>query len=139
MEENEYIFSDEELLALSECAPLSEGSPLEDLLPEAQAVAGAIEKTGADLSRLSPQARVLFFMRGFYFLGVLRGGEAYRAMLLVDIPGEEDRDPVPFELSDFCTCLCADELEGEPTETLRAIYRAVGLPSNREERRRWWR
>lgn len=139
MEENEYIFSDGDLLDLSESAPLTEGGPLSDLLSEAQAVAGAIKKTGVDLSRLCPQARALFLMRGFYFLGMLRGGEAYRATLLDDIPGAVDRPTVPFELSEVCADLFAKELEGQPTETVRAIYQALGLTANRAERRSGWR
>lgn len=139
MEENEYIFSDGDLLDLSESAPLTEGGPLDDFLAEARVVAEAIEKTGADLSGLWPQARALFFMRGFYLLGILRGGEAYRATLLDDIPGAVERPAVPFELSEVCADLFAKELEGQPTETVRAIYQALGLTANRAERRSGWR
>lgn len=131
MDENKYIFSDGDLFDLSESAPLTEGGQLEDLLSEAQVVAAAIEKTGADLSALWPQARALFFMRGFYFLGILRGGEAYRAALLDDIPGADEPPTAPFELSDVCADLCAKELEGKPTETVRAIYRSLGLPQGK--------
>lgn len=131
MDENKYIFSDEELFELSESAPLTEGGTLEDILSEAQQVAAAIEKTGVDLSTLWPQARALFLMRGFYFLGILRGGEAYRATLLDDIPGADDPQTVPFELSESCAELCAAELQGKPSETLKAIYRALGLPQGR--------
>lgn len=131
MDENEYIFSDGELFDLGESAPLTEGGQLEDLLSEARQVARAIEKTGVDLSSLWPQARALFLMRGFYFLGILRGGEAYRATLLDDIPGSAEPPEVPFELSEVCADLCAKELEGKPTETVRAIYKALGLPQGR--------
>lgn len=134
MEENKHIFSDEDLLYLSESCPLSEGGTLEDFLSEAQEVAGAIEKTGVDLSGLWPQARALFLMRGFYFLGILRGGETYRATLLDDIPGADERPTVPFELSASCADLCVKDFEGEPTETVRAIYQALGLPQGRYTR-----
>lgn len=129
--ENKYIFSDEELFELSESAPLTEGGTLEEFLSEAQQVAKAIEKTGVDLSALWPQVRALFLMRGFYFLGILRGGEAYRTALLDDIPGTDDLPAVTFELSEVCADMCAADLRGKPTETLRAIYRAVGLPQGR--------
>lgn len=131
MNENKYIFSDEELFDLSESAPLAEGGTLEDFLSEAQQVTKAIEKTGVDLSALWPQAQALFLMRGFYFLGILRGGEAYRAALLDDIPSADDPPAIQFELSEVCAELCAAELQGKPSETLKAIYRAVGLPQGR--------
>ena len=127
MDENKYILSDEDLFDLSESAPLTEGGLLEDLLSEAQQVAEAIKKTGVDLSALSPQARALFFMRGFYFLGILRGGEAYRATLLDDIPGADEPPTVPFELSDSCADLCVDDFQQMPADTARALYETVGL------------
>lgn len=131
MDECKYIMTNSELFDLSEYTPLTEGGTLEEFLSEAQQVAGAIEKTGVDLSALWPQARALFFMRGFYFLGILRGGEAYRAALLDDTPGAEEPPTAPFELSDACADLCAKELEGKPTETVRAIYRTLGLPQGK--------
>lgn len=130
MNEKKYILSDDELLDLSEAAPLTEGGTLEELLGEAQHVAEAVEKTGERLNGMDKKARALFYMRAFYFLGVLRGGEAYRASLLLDDDIKAEELPqAAFELSDSCTELFADELRlpGKPSETLKAIYKAVGL------------
>lgn len=131
MDKQNNILSDSELLELSEAAPMSEGGTLEELLEEAQQVAGAVKNTGVHLSALCPQARALFFMRGFYFLGILRGGEAYRATLLNEVPGADDLPEAPFALSEVCADLWVDELREDPGETLRAIYRAVGLENDR--------
>lgn len=80
-------------------------------------------------------ARALFLMRGFYFLGILRGGEAYRASLLLnDNLNADERPTVPFELSASCADLCVKDFEGKPTETVRAIYQALGLPQGRYTR-----
>ena len=128
MNKNKYILPDSELVDLSELAPLTEGATLEDFLDEAQHVAAAIEKVGVDISRLKPKARALLFMRGFYFLGVLRGGEAYRASLLLnDDPNADELPPIPFELSESCTDLFVQDVQGKPSETLRAIYKTAGL------------
>lgn len=128
MNENKYILPDSELIDLSEMAPLTEGAELEDLLDEAQQVAAAIEKTGLDISSLKHSPRALLFMRGFYFLGVLRGGEAYRATLLLGDDLNADEPPaIPFELSESCTDLFVQDVQGKPSETLRAIYKTVGL------------
>lgn len=127
MDESKYILADDELLDLSESVPLTEGGLLEDLLEEAQQVAGAINRAGVDPSSLDSRARALLFMRGFYFLGVLRGGEAYRATLLDELSGADEPPTAQFELSECCTDMFARELEGEPTETVKAVYEAVGL------------
>lgn len=130
MNEKKYILPDDELLDLSEAAPLTEGGTLEELLGEAQHVAEAVEKTGERLNGMDKKARALFYMRAFYFLGVLRGGEAYRASLLLDNDiNAEELPQAAFELSDSCAELFADELRlpGKPSETLKAIYKAVGL------------
>ena len=57
-------------------------------------------------------ARALFLMRGFYFLGILRGGEAYRASLLLnDNLNADERPTVPFELSESCTDLFVQDVQ----------------------------
>lgn len=129
MNEKKYILSDDDLLELSEETPLTEGGILEDLLDAADQVAEAVRASGVNLSALDDRARSLFFMRAFYFLGVLRGGEAYRAelLLLEDDAGADEPPQVRFELSDSCADLFADDLRGKPSETLKAIYKAVGL------------
>ena len=127
MNEKKYILSDDDLLELSEETPLTEGGILDDLLDAADQVAVAVRASGVNLSALDDRARSLFFMRAFYFLGVLRGGEAYRAKLLDDDDGADEPPQVHFELSDSCADLFADDLQGEPSEVLNAIYKAVDL------------
>lgn len=128
MNEKKYILSDDDLLELSEGAPLTEGGTLEEFLSEAEQVAEAVKKTEVSFSGLDLRAKALFYMRAFYFLGVLRGGEAYRVELLLDDDIDAEELPqVPFELSDSCADLFADDLRGKPSETLKAIYKAVGL------------
>lgn len=91
MNREKYILSDEAIRELTDTTPFSEGDSvgfLEDgdgcgfwLAAEEVAVASAVQaaklKTG--------QARALFHMRSFYFLGVLRGAEEYRSMLTDDM------------------------------------------------------
>lgn len=127
---NDYILSDEELLELSEYAPMTEGGTLEELLEEAKVVAAAIRKTGESLSGLDKRAKALFYMRAFYFLGVLRGGEAYRVSLLLDDDINAEEPPqIDFGLSDSCAELFADDLrvQGKPSKMLMEIYKAVDL------------
>lgn len=129
MDENKYILSDEDLLDLSELAPLQEGGNLEDFLREAKEVMRAIDEAKADDGVLvDDRAWAVYLMRGFYLLGVLRGGEAYRAALLID-GGKGDAVPetVRFTLSESCTSSSVWELKGEPTETLKAIYEVLDL------------
>ena len=130
MNEKKYILSDDELLDLSEFNTLTEGDGLEELLEEARHVAEAVRQTGERLNGMDKKARVLFYMRAFYFLGILRGGEAYRFYLMM---GNDDsaRRPrqIPYTLDGLCTEIFADDLRipGKPSETLKAIYKAVGL------------
>lgn len=127
MNEN-YILSNDELFDLSESAPLTEGGTLDELLDEAKEVMRAIDEAKADDGVLvDNRAWALHLMRGFYFLGILRGGEAYRATLLDDIPGADEPSTVPFALSESCTDLFVKDLAGEPSETLEAIYKTLGL------------
>ena len=127
--DEKYILPDNELMELSELAPLTEGGTLYELLDEAKEVMRAIDAAKADDGVLvDDRAWALYLMRGFYFLGILRGGEAYRAALLIDNGRDDDvPDAVPFELSESCTDLFVKDLEGEPSETLEAIYKILDL------------
>lgn len=126
--DEKYILPDDELMELSELAPLTEGGALDELLNEAKEVMRAIDAAKADDGVLvDDRAWALYLMRGFYFLGILRGGEAYRAALLDDVPGADEPPTVPFALSESCTDLFVKDLEGEPSETLEAIYKILDL------------
>lgn len=130
MDENKYILSDEDLLELSELAPLQEGGNLDDFLGEAKEVMRAIDEAEVDDGVLTDdRAWAVYLMRGFYFLGVLRGGEAYRASLLID-ENKDFPDSVRFMLSSGCTSTSVWELSGEPTDTLKAIYKVLDLASD---------
>ena len=129
MDENKYILPDDELVDLSELAPLTEGGTLDELLSEAKEVMRAIDEARADDGVLvDDRAWALYLMRGFYFLGMLRGGEAYRAALLID-DDKVDKVPdnVPFALSESCTADFVRDIQGEPGETLTAIYKVLDL------------
>lgn len=129
MDMNECIFPDSELSELSELAPLTEGGTLDDFLNEAKEVMRAIDAAKADDGVLvDDRAWAVYLMRGFYFLGVLRGGEAYRADLLTSQGKSDDvPEPLPFSLSESCTDLFVKDIEGEPTETLLSIYEVLNL------------
>ncbi len=86
-----YVLSDEALLSLSETTLYGEGDNclwyVEDWKPVggfwsiAEEVAQA---TAADAVQISSgQGRAILAMRAFYFLGVLRGGEAYRRLVSI--------------------------------------------------------
>lgn len=97
MKEKKYILSDDELLELSDSAPMIEGGTLEDFLSEAEQVAEAVQKAKVSFFGLDLRGKALFYMRAFYFLGVLRGGEAYREELLLDDDiNAEELPQVPF-------------------------------------------
>lgn len=126
--DKKYILPDDELFDLSESAPLTEGGTLDELLDEAKEVMRAIDEAKADDGVLvDDRAWALYLMRGFYFLGILRGGEAYRATLLDDIPGADAPPTVPFALSESCTDLFVKDLEGDPSKTLETIYKILNL------------
>lgn len=114
------ILTDEELVFLSESTPCTEGSPLIDFMSEAAEVVKSLSTFAAGTTDM--RVRLLLLMRGFYFLGVLRGGEAYRGTL-------EDKDlpPLPFDLSVSCTELFAGDLEDLTTADLDRVCAAVGF------------
>lgn len=102
-----YALSDELLLSMSECTAYSEGDPFVWYVNEGQPEGGfwrlaetVTKATAADAARLtSGQARALLAMRAFYFLGVLRGSEAYRDMVADDDNAVEPAfKELPFEV-----------------------------------------
>lgn len=81
--------------------------------------------TAADAVHLrSGQARALLAMRAFYLLGVLRGGEAYRN-LIVDSDGDEPEfKDLPFDV--YSELFVADLKELTPEE-FNSILALLGL------------
>ncbi len=126
MENQAYLLPDEEIRDLSEAAPFTEGGTVEDLLNEAAVVRDAVERAVSELPA-GPASAVLL-LRGFYFLGVQRGGEAYRsALALQEDPKAEIAEPMPFHLSGTWTSLWAGELAQYSQAELKKLLEALGL------------
>lgn len=121
MDRNDYILDEQSLRDLADGTPCAEGAPLEDFLEEGKEVVRALDQVGA--ASKDQRVRLLAMMRGFYFLGVLRGGEAYRDTLQateeVNEPGTERAiiPPMPFALAELCAEDFVEEAEElEPNE-----------------------
>ena len=126
-----YVLSDDELKSLSEFTPYSEGDAFLWVIDMGKKVGGfwgiaeeVARATAADAVHLrSGQGRALLAMRAFYFLGVLRGGEAYRRLVA---PEEEDEKllDLPFEVDSE---LFAEDLEAMPPEWMARLLALLGL------------
>lgn len=131
------ILTDDELRSLADWTDFSEGEgigfrelsgELAGGFPAAlRAVAAA---ASGEAERLPGPERVLFLCRAFYFLGVLRGGEAYRDSLECDMEAELP-EPLPFELDDFAAADFKDGLLELKPEDRDKLLELVGLrPTN---------
>ena len=121
-----YILSDEELRELSEMAPCTEGGTLQDFLDEVMVAAAAVKEAGAELQ--SEKARTLFLMRSVYFLGVQRGGEAYRWMMRESVsPDTPEHDPIEFQPSEACSELLALDLDCLCKKDLNKLWKELGI------------
>lgn len=126
-----YVLSDDELKSLSEFTPYSEGDAFLWVIDMGKKVGGfwgiaeeVARATAADAVQISSgQGRALLAMRAFYFLGVLRGGEAYRRLVA---PEEEDEKllDLPFEVDSE---LFAEDLEAMPPEWMARLLALLGL------------
>ena len=126
-----YILSNDSMLSLSEYTSDSEGDNWLWFVEDGKPVGGfwsiaeeVARATAADAIHLrSGQARALLAMRAFYFLGVLRGGEAYRRLVA---PEEEDEKllDLPFEVDSE---LFAEDLEAMPPEWMARLLALLGL------------
>lgn len=129
MDGKKYILSDENIRDLTDTTPFSEGDPvgfLEDgdgcgFWMAAEEVAEASAVQAAKLP--AGQARALFHMRAFYFLGVLRGAEEYRSMLT----DKFELKTIPFSLDDGCSQEFRESLEAMPPEEFRRLCALLGL------------
>lgn len=129
MEAKKYILSDEAIRNLTDTTLFSEEQPVgfeEDgdcwgFWSAAEEVAEASAVQAAKL--MTGQARALFHMRSFYFLGVLRGAEEYRSMLTEDMESEN----APFSLDDGCSQEFRESLEAMPPEEFQRLCALLGL------------
>lgn len=117
------ILTDDELLFLNESTPFTEGSGLTEFLEEAAEVAKVVNPVCATTK--DNRVRLLLLMRGFYFLGVLRGGEAYRDTLTDDV---DSAQKLSFDqCSVSCTELFADDLNELSPAELAQVCAAMGF------------
>lgn len=120
------ILPDEELHYLSEYTPYTEGGLLSEFEEEGQRVVQAIAQ--ANIQVTDKRARRLLLLRGFYFLGVLRGAEAYRTTILEAVnPELPAPEPLPFELGEGCAQLFADDLNQLPRGELYRLCSVLGM------------
>ena len=107
------ILSDEDLYFLSEYTPYAEGGLLSEFEKEGKRVIQAIAQANTQVT--DKRARRLLLLRGFYFLGVLRGAEAYRTVVLeAEKPEFPAPEPLHFELDEGCAQLFANDLNQLP-------------------------
>lgn len=129
METKKYILSDEDIRDLTDTTPFPEGESvgfLEDgdgcgFWLAAEEVAAASAAQAAKLT--TGQARALFHMRSFYFLGVLRGAEEYRHTLT----DKFELKTIPFSLDDCCSEEFREDLENMPPEDFQRLCALLGL------------
>lgn len=126
-----YILKDSELRDIADDTPYSEGGLLSDFMDELAEAKRA--STEANVTLCSGAARLLFLVRSVYFLGVLRGGEAYREQLLaaeaVSNPGmgQQTFAPVPFELSESCAQMFADDLNELTGDEMTKLWASLNF------------
>lgn len=120
------LLENEELKFLSEYTPYAEGGILSEFEEEGKRVAKALAQVNTQVA--DKRAKRLLLLRGFYFLGVLRGAEAYRTVVLDEVkPEYPDADPLPFELDEVCAQLFADGLNQLSRGELDRLCAALGV------------
>ena len=120
------LLENEELKFLSEYTPYAEGGILSEFEEEGKRVAKALAQVNTQVA--DKRAKRLLLLRGFYFLGVLRGAEAYRTVVLDEVqPEHPDDDPLPFELDEVCAQLFADGLNRLSRGELDKLCAALGV------------
>ena len=149
------LLTDEQLGSLGSWAEYSDQElVVDEFLEEAKRVSAAIaadrgDRFNVDPGFMTPAVRALVAMRAFYFLGVLRGGEAYRKCIGPEgqrrqrrvfqgdpyfLEHEEERwnrEPVPLELQN--TFYFLDSLYSLPREELRKLLEMLGLSTEKKE------
>ena len=122
---NQYIFDNEDLAGLLEATPYPEGAGLLDFMEEAKNAAQAIKYAEVKLN--GERCRVLYLMRALYLLGVFRGGETYRNILLSADTNEDWPDQQLFSLDDVLAELFADDLNSLAPQDLAQVWASLGL------------
>lgn len=126
-----YVLSDEALLSLSETTLYGEGDNCLWYVEDGKPVGGfwsiaeeVARATAADAVQISSgQGRAILAMRAFYFLGVLRGGEAYRRLVA---PEEEFEKLIDLPFTVYSE-LFAEDLEAMPPEWMARLLALLGL------------
>lgn len=135
MDRNDYILDEQSLRDLADGTPCAEGAPLEDFLEEGKEVVRALDQVGA--ASKDQRVRLLAMMRGFYFLGVLRGGEEYRNTLQakeeVNEPGTEGEiiPPMPFALAELCAEDFVEEAEQLDPDEWAQVCDLLRIPNKK--------
>ncbi len=112
-----------DLTDLLKGTPLSEEGGVIEFRKEAEELSEAMKRARIDLTKVKDgRARALFLMRNFYLLGVLRGGEAARTVLLVQKPERERPD-----LSGGCARLFLSDLAGLDSLTMESLCKTISL------------
>ena len=126
MTRKDYILDDQTIREFTEFSPYTEGGTIPDFMDEAEEVAKAIAKTGVEFN--DEQARLLFLMRGFYLLGILRGGEEYRNTLQAHAETlnpdtvQQEFQRIPFALSGSCAETFANDLNYLTSDELAQLW-----------------
>ena len=134
------VLSNEELLALADealypdslCWGEEDGKIVGGLWGLAEEVGAAMRAedaeiwTGEQRGQMGPQGQIIFALRAFYLLGVLRGGEAYRDNLLNN-NGEPVFAELPFELEALSAVDFMEDLNEAPPELLDKLLALVGV------------
>lgn len=135
MEKEKCILSDEDIRNLTDTTPFSEGDPVGflengDAFGFCQAAEEVAVASAVHAAKLTAgQARALFHMRSFYFLGVLRGAEEYRHTLT----DKFELKTIPFSLDGACAEEFRESLETMAPEDFRRLCALLGLSVEWEE------
>ncbi len=126
IENRKFLLTNEYMPYLSESV---EGGTMFDFCDEFQAVSDALHTCGVDIASMRPKLRLLFVLRAFYLLGMLRGGESYREDMLVeyDLLDDVEFEPCKFALDEICADKAKDDLEATDPNEINKLLKMLGL------------
>ena len=112
------VLDDKEIQYFGEYVPFAEGGGMDGFEEELDAVKAALARAGVRICQ--GKAGYLSLMRGMYFLGVMRGAEAYRDNLL-DLKKEAWRPQMELELDPVCAERFEEDLRAMSKKDLSEI------------------